>query len=497
MEGALLGLPMMLSDDDIDQELPLEVDDICITEEAVVPMPPDKTSLMAAFNAHVRLVRIMAKTVRYVYPLHTTRNKSKSAYVVSHAKIREVEQDLQHWLEDLPMSLKPGGDPPPELVRVQQLLRIAYGHIQIILYRPFLHYASQSTQARGTDKRSYACAAACVSISRNLIHITSDMKKKGLLSGAYWFSIYTTFFAVLSLLFYVLENPENVASQGILRDAHEGRDTLASLSLRSMAADRSSQMLEGLFEQLPEALRIGRLNSVSQKKRSAPMQNQQVVDGRSTPQSGVQSPAGWSITTSGGDAMNLKRASRDYSSPTAHQHPMANFGSGYGQDSTKLFRLITPTSEGFKQSPPPMGATPSSATPLNLLPSNDGTGSGFPDLSTMMFPSNDPFAYPNQPMTTLENLNDNRQDQSFNYQMFNDGTDGESYEHVDPPFYGPLPSYSNLATQGSPRPAGIPDQTWAQQPGQARYRAPPLGKSWNAMFGEDWSGGWTDQGYGP
>ncbi len=117
MEGALLGLPMMLSDDDIDQELPLEVDDTCITEEAVVPMPPGKTSLMAAFNAHVRLVRLMAKTVRYVYPLHTTRNKAKSAYVVSHAKIREVEQDLQLWLEDLPMSLKPGGDPPPELVR--------------------------------------------------------------------------------------------------------------------------------------------------------------------------------------------------------------------------------------------------------------------------------------------------------------------------------------------------------------------------------------------
>lgn len=107
----------MLSDDDIDQELPLEVDDACITEEAVLPMPPGKISLMTAFNAHVRLVRLMAKTVRYVYPLHTTRNKSKSAYVVSHAKIREVEQDLQRWLEGLPTSLKPGGDPPPELVR--------------------------------------------------------------------------------------------------------------------------------------------------------------------------------------------------------------------------------------------------------------------------------------------------------------------------------------------------------------------------------------------
>lgn len=107
----------MLSDDDIDQELPLEVDDTYITEDAVLPMPPGKTSLMVAFNAHSRLVKLMAKTVRYVYPVHTTRQKSKSAYVVSHAKIREVEQDLQRWMEDLPMALKPGGEAPQELIR--------------------------------------------------------------------------------------------------------------------------------------------------------------------------------------------------------------------------------------------------------------------------------------------------------------------------------------------------------------------------------------------
>lgn len=128
--------------------------------------------------------------------------------------------------------------------RVQQLLRIAYGHIQIMLYRPFLHYASQSIQVMKTDKRSYACAAACISVSRNIVHITSEMKRRGLLSGAYWFTMYTTFFATLSLLFYVVENPHNAASHGILRDAHEGRDTLASLASRSIAADRSSQSLK-------------------------------------------------------------------------------------------------------------------------------------------------------------------------------------------------------------------------------------------------------------
>lgn len=113
----------------------------------------------------------------------------------------------------------------------------------MILYRPFLHYASQSTPARTVDKRSFACAAACVSVSRNVIHITSEMKRNGLLSGAYWFAMYTTFFAVLSLVFYVIENPRNAASQEILRDAREGKDTLACLAPRSMAADRSSQYL--------------------------------------------------------------------------------------------------------------------------------------------------------------------------------------------------------------------------------------------------------------
>ena len=55
--------------------------------------------------------------------------------------------------------------------------------------------------------------------------------------------MYTTFFAVLSLVFYVLENPRSATSETVFRDAREGRDTLASLAPRSRAADRSSQVL--------------------------------------------------------------------------------------------------------------------------------------------------------------------------------------------------------------------------------------------------------------
>ncbi|KAL8699941.1 MAG: hypothetical protein Q9224_001196 [Gallowayella concinna] len=508
--GALLGLPMMLSNKDIDQELPLEVDDDCITEEEILPMPPGKMSVVAAFNAHVRLIALLGKTVRYIYPLHTMRSKSNHAYVVSHGKIREVEQDMQRWMEDLPMALRPGGDAPPELLRIQQLLRLSYGHIQMILYRPFLHYASQSTHNRTVDKRSFACAAACVSVSRNVIHITSEMKKNGLLTGAYWFAMYTNFFAVLSLVFYVIENPRNTASQEILRDAHEGRDTLACLAPRSMAADRSSQYLAELFEQLPEALKTGRLVSVSQNKRSAPSKksspsNTEAISSARTSKSNVQSPTDWSNTSPSVDDANWKRASGSHNNPTYSRQPILNLKSTFRQSPPPMFTSTTPTSDGFQRDSTLIDSMPPSAIQPSLSPRQVTARNDFPDLSSMMFPSTDPFAYPNQPMSTLESLHSNNQNLSYNMQPLNDGTIGEPYNNLNAPFYGPLPLYPLMATQRSPatgthrhdgQTMGVDsDAGWDQEPQQSRWGGPSAGSNWDAMFGEDWSGGWTDQGY--
>ncbi len=61
--------------------------------------------------------------------------------------------------------------------------------------------------------------------------------------GSYWFYMYTTYFAIISLIFYVLENPTNSTSAEILRDANEGKDTLAGLAKRSLAADKCSRKL--------------------------------------------------------------------------------------------------------------------------------------------------------------------------------------------------------------------------------------------------------------
>jgi hypothetical protein len=121
---------------------------------------------------------------------------------------------------------------------------MAFGHAQLLLYRPFLHYVSQSYNNNTVDGRAFACASACVNVSRNIIHISTEMRKRGLLAGAYWFSMYTTFFAIVSILYFVLENLTSPTSFELLRDAVEGKEVLAYFAKRSLAADRCSAALK-------------------------------------------------------------------------------------------------------------------------------------------------------------------------------------------------------------------------------------------------------------
>ncbi|KKY21810.1 putative c6 transcription factor [Diplodia seriata] len=193
--GALLGLPHTMSNEDVDQELPAALDDEYITETEYLTQPPSHVSLITACNAHTTLIDILAKVVRVVYPIkgktHILQGQKIMSYTVSYADIRELEKDLQQWMENLPMALKPGGEASILITRVRQLLRMAYAHTQMMLYRPFVHYVSKSP----------------------------------------------TFY-------FALENPESPTSQDVLKEAYEGKDVLEGLAKRSMAADRCTSTLK-------------------------------------------------------------------------------------------------------------------------------------------------------------------------------------------------------------------------------------------------------------
>ncbi|KAJ5728457.1 hypothetical protein N7493_004787 [Penicillium malachiteum] len=409
--STLLGLPQMLSEDDIDQEYPLEIDGDFITAQGIASMPSDYTPLMAGPNAHTRLATILLKVVKYIYPVKNARYRSKfdQRYMVSHSKIREIERDLQNWMEELPAALRPGTEVSPQLERIRQLLRISYAHVQMVMYRPFLHYVSGGSQVRGVDKRSYACAAACVSVSRNIVHITTGMHKRGLLNGSFWFTMYTTYFAILSLIFFVVENPDSpTAKDGVLKDAMEGKATLAGLAKKSMAADRCSQSLTCLFKTLPEMLKNRQSSKVPVNLK------------RPAPSSVSAEPENIAISTS--DQFSLPHRSTTFpthmmqqnqvvDSPTRRQRSLDNSQSNRPTDSGTQSAWMASTPKFLTEAmatPEPMSSSSMNPSLANqeqpsLAWSQQFTNpSNLPDLMPMMFPSDDPFAYPTQPMSTLE-----------------------------------------------------------------------------------------------
>lgn len=117
--GAMLGLPIFLENNDVDQDWPAEVDDEYITETEILPMPEGKISVLPASNAHAKLVCILEQICRKIYPIKGTQSGGKNSvtYSISYSKIREIEQDLQQWLDQLPMALKPGGEVPYNIMR--------------------------------------------------------------------------------------------------------------------------------------------------------------------------------------------------------------------------------------------------------------------------------------------------------------------------------------------------------------------------------------------
>ncbi|KAL9111920.1 MAG: hypothetical protein Q9227_003770 [Pyrenula ochraceoflavens] len=346
--SAMLGLPQPLSEDDIDQELPVEVDDEFITKDGVLPQPAGRFCLIRATNAHSRLTTILKKVVKYVYPSKRadSGDGQEQSNMISHGKIQELERDLQLWMDELPKELRPSEDAPPELGRVQQHLR------------------------------------------------------------AYWFQSYTSFIAILSLCFFVLENPNSSTGQATMKDALEGKETLASLSKHSPAADRVSRTLAPLFDRLPDQLR-DRKNSVtaSSRKRQISQIEQNITPAaRSTPS--VNSIAG------GNPSNGPRRAS------TSPAHPAGGASNRTSGDFTRNAPVTQPrqavpsknqvlwSNRQNEMSTPSMTSMAFQNEPTTTAPPQANFGQmnnpSIPDLKNVMFPSDDPFAYGNSTISALE-----------------------------------------------------------------------------------------------
>ncbi|ROW14417.1 hypothetical protein VPNG_03933 [Cytospora leucostoma] len=332
--SALLGFPILLHDEDIDQEFPTEVDDEYNTDAGILTPPPGAPgSFFQAFNAHTRLMNILKKVVRHIYPLkginHSAENPNgafNTTYMIDYQRIKEIEGDLQEWHEQLPQRWRPSAEGPIEVLRVRTLLRFSYAHVQMMLYRPFLHYISPRLPAgQVVDDRYYACAAAGISVSRNIIHIALEIQNQALVIGPFWSMLYTEFFAILTLVFYTLENPDKQGSAEVYADANAGREMIAKMAPRSFAADRINSSLSTLWENLPEAVKNGKTHALPTRKRSAPgpkpgpvplSTHQTTISSSKAPGVGSRGPVSHRSPTAAGQN-GLDLSAQMYNSPSA------------------------------------------------------------------------------------------------------------------------------------------------------------------------------------
>jgi hypothetical protein len=374
----------------------------------------------------------------------------------------------------------------------------------MVLYRPFLHAVSaRMTAGKKPDDRSYALGAAGINVARNIVRIGIEMRKQVSLVGPYWFTLFTEFFAIITLVFYILENENKPGTADIMADAAAGRKMVSDLARRSVAADRVSKALEVcrcrelgapvhvltclqvLFDQLPDSMKTGASNMPS-KKRSAASSKEAVSAALSPPALHLQTPR-TGVNLSG--TPNSREISEKGS--TGSLHPgVFDMDSSFGIDD------FSPSMQGM--SPLDLANTPTDAVPVSQGEQgqhvSDGSGNGIipiHQLDAVMFPSRDPLAYPNHAGMEM-GAGSQHQSQYYMPNMF-DGIEGQ--------LMGPLPPYL-MQSQGQPG-FSFPPQVYPEpmlamsampMPRNAQHQAHPhhqasqRRRTFSQFGGQQWSG---------
>jgi len=156
--SALLGFPILLRDEDIDQPLPTEVDDEYITKDTIIQPPAGTSSFFEAANAYTKLMDILAKVIKYIYPLKGIEEcvmkgeRPNATYMISYARIKEMECELHEWYEQLPIQWRPSYEGSIEVIRYDAVPYLVISKPRILgsMKAPFPPFAKPSVRHQGS-----------------------------------------------------------------------------------------------------------------------------------------------------------------------------------------------------------------------------------------------------------------------------------------------------------------------------------------------------------
>jgi hypothetical protein len=97
--AATAGLPALLKEEDIQCELPADIDDEYVTEKGFLPTLPGESSKISSALALFRVSRILSKVLQQNYPAATSHDLSLQS-------LAALETELNEWSDNLPTHLK-------------------------------------------------------------------------------------------------------------------------------------------------------------------------------------------------------------------------------------------------------------------------------------------------------------------------------------------------------------------------------------------------------
>lgn len=97
--AAILGLPKLLKEEDVQAEYPSDTDDEYVTEKGFQPTLPGEYTRISSALALFRGTRILSRVLEKNYPAATT-------HEISLQQMAALENELDTWYDDLPGHLR-------------------------------------------------------------------------------------------------------------------------------------------------------------------------------------------------------------------------------------------------------------------------------------------------------------------------------------------------------------------------------------------------------
>lgn len=199
----MFGRPRLLHDEDIDQELPDEVNDEDLLEENPARRERSTDSMMIASVLHYRLSRILGDISRQLYSINPISRDSPLETAV------RLTSDLEKWKESVPHlfnSVRPASLIPP-LCRQSHVLQLAYSHAMIHVTRSFLlnDFTDLSRRPRDPHPMVSAYAQKCIRAAEDIMTLVDSLAQQTLFIQSFWFTHYVCFCAILVVYIHVIQ----------------------------------------------------------------------------------------------------------------------------------------------------------------------------------------------------------------------------------------------------------------------------------------------------